>query len=83
LANQIAKEAKGLLHFHPFKVVTFVGGIPLPCDHASLSLGIDLLVATPGRLVDHLNNTRGFAQQMQKVSVFVLDEADQMLEMGF
>lgn len=62
LANQIAKEAKGLLHFHPFKVVTLVGGINIAFDHTALQSGPDLIVATPGRMIDHLNNTRGFAQ---------------------
>ena len=41
----------------------------------------DLIVATPGRLIDHLHNTKGFS--LEDVEVLVLDEADRLLEMGF
>lgn len=42
-----------------------------------------MIVSTPGRLIDHLENTNGFASKVKSVKVFTLDEADQMLEMGF
>jgi ATP-dependent RNA helicase MSS116 len=42
-----------------------------------------ILVATPGRLIDHLENTPGFATRIKGVKVLVLDEADRLLDMGF
>ena len=41
----------------------------------------DLIVATPGRLIDHMKNTKGFS--LEDIEVLVLDEADRLLEMGF
>ena len=41
----------------------------------------DLVIATPGRLIDHMHNTKGFS--LEHVEVLVLDEADRLLEMGF
>ena len=42
-----------------------------------------ILVATPGRLIDHLENTPGFSTRIKGVKVLVLDEADRLLDMGF
>ena len=42
-----------------------------------------ILVATPGRLIDHIDNTSGFATRLKGVKVLVLDEADHLLDMGF
>lgn len=44
---------------------------------------MQILVATPGRLRDHVENTSGFATQLMGVQVLVLDEADHLLDMGF
>ena len=60
-----------------------VGGTNEKKDVTQMNKGIDILVATPGRLEDHLKNTSGFRERCKKVKVLVLDEADQMLEMGF
>lgn len=68
---------------HAFSVVTLVGGMPLPIDRQRIEGGVDILVATPGRMADHLKNTQGFADRVGKCSVFILDEADRMLDMGF
>lgn len=43
----------------------------------------DIIVATPGRLLAHLQETRGFAEQCQATKVLVMDEADRLLDMGF
>ena len=45
--------------------------------------GVDILVATPGRMLAHLNDTVGVAQQCSGVKVLILDEADRLLDMGF
>lgn len=50
------------------------------CFHSKLALGI-LLVATPGRLVDHLENTKGF--NLRALKYLVMDEADRILNMDF
>jgi ATP-dependent RNA helicase MSS116 len=45
--------------------------------------GLQILVATPGRLRDHMENTPGFATRLMGVKVLILDEADRLLDMGF
>ncbi|MCB4767233.1 DEAD/DEAH box helicase [Ancylobacter sp. Lp-2] len=57
-----------------------IGGVPLGRQARALMNGVDVLVATPGRLVDLIEND---AVRLNEVEVFVLDEADQMLDMGF
>ena len=47
------------------------------------NLKLQILVATPGRLKDHIENTPGFATRLMGVKVLVLDEADHLLDMGF
>jgi len=61
LASQIGKEAENLLFFHNFNVCTVVGGNSKFGDKQKIWQGVDLLVATPGRLEDHLETTKGFA----------------------
>jgi len=64
--------------------VCFYGGTNIKGDHRELnSKSCDILVATPGRMQDHLDNTPGFARRIEKLSFLVLDEADQLLETGF
>ena len=53
-----------------------VGGTDIKKDQSQIKRGIDLLVATPGRLGDHLKNTSGFRDKCKHVRVLVLDEAD-------
>ncbi|MDF2998921.1 MAG: box helicase domain protein [Xanthobacteraceae bacterium] len=57
-----------------------IGGVPLGRQARALMAGVDVLVATPGRLVDLVENN---AVRLDMVEMFVLDEADQMLDMGF
>lgn len=84
LANQIKIEAKTLLNFHKhLEVCSMVGGTDIKKDVREVKRGIDLLIVTPGRLQDHLKNTPGFKEKLKFARVLVLDEADQMLEMGF
>lgn len=52
-------------------------------DSLCLNMEIQILVATPGRLRDHIENTTGFATRLMGVKVLVLDEADHLLDMGF
>ena len=84
LAAQIAAEAEALTKFHAgFAIVTIVGGTNINSDKRNFAGRTDILVATPGRLNDHLENTDGFARRFSNMSVLIMDEADQLLEMGF
>ena len=80
LAAQVAESVRTYgCHLHLKSTVVF-GGVGLGPQQQKLRQGIDLLVATPGRLLDHLN--RGNVN-FRDLEVFVLDEADRMLDMGF
>lgn len=80
LVNQIAETLSALAQGGPLKVVTVVGGASLNRQAEKLGRGTDVLVATPGRLIDLLERR---ALTLGEVQVLVLDEADQMLDMGF
>jgi superfamily II DNA/RNA helicase len=60
-----------------------VGGTKKGSEEKRLMEGTDILVATPGRLQDHIENLHGFSAVLAGLRVLVLDEADQMLDMGF
>ena len=84
LARQIRDEADGLLKFHPFQVQCVHGGTNANGEIKRLqSQRKDVLVATPGRLLDHLASASGLKESLQELRMLVLDEADQLLEMGF
>jgi ATP-dependent RNA helicase MSS116 len=87
LASQIATEARQLCTFHRMGVVLLVGGTNMNTDVRNLERPAegfsDIIVATPGRLVAHINETPGVARQLMGVKVLVLDEADRLLDMGF
>lgn len=85
LAQQVAAEAKLLLTFHKNLGAQVVfGGTPIRREQTELSKSpCQILVGTPGRLVDHIQNTPDLARQLKSVKLFVLDEADHMLDMGF
>eukprot|EP00250_Pteridium_aquilinum_P011562 c20152_g1_i1 orf=674-2290(-) len=85
LAQQILAEAKLLLTFHKnLKAQVVYGGTNIRREQTELNkTPRQILVATPGRLVDHIENTPGMAMLLKSVKLFVLDEADRMLDMGF
>lgn len=80
LVNQIAENLRGLTFKTKIRVTTVVGGQPIRRQMNQLDRGVDILVATPGRLIDLME--RG-AVDLSTVKAFVLDEADQMLDLGF
>ena len=80
LVNQIADSLRSLTEKTKIKVVTVVGGQSIGRQINMLSRGTDILVATPGRLIDLME--RG-AVDLSTVRHLVLDEADQMLDLGF
>lgn len=85
LAQQAAAEAKVLLQFHRGLGAQVVyGGSSIRGEQMNLSKSpCQILVGTPGRLVDHIKRTPEMERQLRSVQLFVLDEADHMLDMGF
>jgi superfamily II DNA/RNA helicase len=81
LAIQVAKAADTYgRHVQGLRVATVVGGVPYPMQIKALRGPLDILIATPGRLLDHLQTGKAV---LDNVEVLVLDEADRMLDMGF
>ncbi len=81
LAMQVAKSAMTYgRHIQGLRVATVLGGMPYAQQLRALSGPLDILIATPGRLLDHINSGRC---KLENVTMFVLDEADRMLDMGF
>ncbi|KAJ9074581.1 ATP-dependent RNA helicase [Entomophthora muscae] len=81
LALQIFGVAKELLKFHTHTFGIVMGGANRRAEVEKLVKGVNLLVATPGRLLDHLQNTQGFVYKNLKA--LVIDEADRILDCGF
>ena len=81
LANQVASDLKEIAKYQQnIKITTLIGGEPLSRQTASLKNGSHILVATPGRLLDHLEKE---ILTLKTIHTLVLDEADKMLDMGF
>ena len=81
LAMQVAKAAGTYGRYvQGLRVATVVGGVPYPAQIAALRGPLDILISTPGRLIDHLSSGRCV---LDNVEMLVLDEADRMLDMGF
>jgi superfamily II DNA/RNA helicase len=81
LALQVSEAAsKYGKYLHRIKVVSILGGMPYPLQNKLLSQPVDILVATPGRLIDHIQRGR---VDFSRLEMLVLDEADRMLDMGF
>ena len=81
LAMQVAKAASTYgKHMQGLRVATIVGGVPYGYQLKALKGPLDVLIATPGRLLDHLSTG---AAVLSNLEVLVLDEADRMLDMGF
>ncbi|MFC3174955.1 DEAD/DEAH box helicase [Novosphingobium bradum] len=80
LAAQIAENMKGYAKFLKIQIECVFGGVPVGKQARRLSTGVDVLVATPGRLLDLIDQR---ALTLRNVEIFVLDEADQMMDLGF
>src|SRR5688572_7068216 len=80
LASQIAESARAYSRFAHMSVATVFGGTSIGKNKQDISRGVDILVATPGRLID-LVEQRWL--DLRDVEILVLDEADQMLDLGF
>ncbi len=80
LVVQICEDAKGLGAFCPLKVQPIFGGLDYDKQRQALRDGVDVIVATPGRLIDYAKQ-RVFS--FEKIEAVVIDEADRMFDMGF
>lgn len=80
LALQVEEALRKIAHAIGLKTVVLIGGEPFDRQERRLKAGSDVFIATPGRLVDHLNQR---TISLKAVRVLVLDEADRMLDMGF
>ena len=80
LAAQIAENMRGYAKYLNLSVQCIFGGVPVGKQARALSGGCDVLVATPGRLLDLIDQR---ALTLRHVEIFVLDEADQMMDLGF
>ncbi|KXG85821.1 DEAD/DEAH box helicase [Agrobacterium bohemicum] len=80
LVNQIGESLRGFVRKTHLKINQVVGGASINKQQLQLEKGTDILVATPGRLLDLISRN---AISLSKVTFLVLDEADQMLDLGF
>ena len=80
LAAQIAESFEKYGKYHKLSMALLIGGVSFGDQDAKLTRGVDVLVATPGRLLDHFERGKLL---LTNVQVMVVDEADRMLDMGF
>ena len=80
LCVQIEDDVQGFTYHTDLTSVAVYGGVEMGPQERALKAGVDIVVATPGRLMDH---QRSNAVDFTRVDVFVLDEADRMMDMGF
>ena len=80
LAAQVAESVQTYGRHLPLKSTVVYGGVSINPQKQKLIKGVDILVATPGRLLDHVGQR---SVDLSKVDILVLDEADRMLDMGF
>ncbi len=80
LASQIADSFRAYGRYLNLRVAVMYGGVPKPRQARQMASGVDVLVATPGRLIDHMQDR---AVRLDQVEILVLDEADHMLDLGF
>ena len=80
LAAQIGENVTAYSQYLPIRSTVIFGGVKINPQISKLRQGVDILVATPGRLLDHVGQK---TVDLSKVEVLILDEADRMLDMGF
>jgi ATP-dependent RNA helicase RhlE len=80
LAQQIADHLRELASNTPLTGAAVYGGVPAAPQERAFRKGVDVLIATPGRLLDHMRNSYA---RLDNIEYLVLDESDRMLDMGF
>jgi len=80
LAVQIEDQVQGLTYHTTISSIAVYGGVPMDAQERALKANVDIVVATPGRLMDHMRHE---SPNFTGLEILVLDEADRMLDMGF
>ncbi len=80
LAAQVADSFEKFSTYHKLTMALLIGGVSFADQNAALDKGVDVLIATPGRLLDHFERGK---VMLNDVKILVIDEADRMLDMGF
>ncbi len=80
LAAQVGESVRDYGRHTPLRTAVIFGGVSINTQFAKLKKGVDVIVATPGRLLDHMQQK---TIDLSKIEILVLDEADRMLDMGF
>ncbi len=80
LADQVADNVRAYSKHTPLKSVVVFGGVDIGPQTAALRAGVEIVIATPGRLLDHVQQK---TINLSQVQILVMDEADRMLDMGF
>ena len=80
LAAQVAESFEKFSANHNLSMALLIGGVSFSDQESALEKGVDVLIATPGRLLDHFERGKVL---LQDVKILVIDEADRMLDMGF
>ncbi|MEN3293889.1 MAG: ATP-dependent helicase RhlE [Burkholderiales bacterium] len=80
LADQVAENVKAYCRHTPLRSTVVFGGIDMAPQTAALRAGVEIVIATPGRLLDHVQQK---TLNLSQTQILVMDEADRMLDMGF
>ena len=80
LADQVADNVKAYSRYTPLRSAVVFGGVDMAPQTAALRAGVEILIATPGRLLDHVQQK---TLNLSQTQILVMDEADRMLDMGF
>ncbi|HSC30018.1 MAG TPA: DEAD/DEAH box helicase [Vicinamibacterales bacterium] len=80
LCVQIEDDVQGFTYHTDLTSIAVYGGVPMDAQERALKSGVDIVVATPGRLMDHMRTS---TVAFDKLDTLVLDEADRMMDMGF
>jgi superfamily II DNA/RNA helicase len=80
LADQVAENVKAYSRHTPLRATVVFGGVDMAPQTAALRSGVEIVIATPGRLLDHVQQK---TLNLSQTQIFVMDEADRMLDMGF
>lgn len=80
LADQVAENVKAYSCHTPLRATVVFGGVDMAPQTTTLRSGIEIVIATPGRLLDHVQQK---TVNLSQTEIFVMDEADRMLDMGF
>lgn len=80
LADQVADNVRAYSRFTPLRSTVVFGGVDMASQTTALRAGVEIIIATPGRLLDHIQQK---TVNLSQTEILVMDEADRMLDMGF